>query len=61
LRLRLPGPHHFPGADQLTFTVIQDKAVLAELRARVMSALTRALEENRLPEPSGYLTAMIGL
>ena len=46
---------------KLTFTVIQDKAVLAELRARVMSAFTLALEENRLPGPAGYLSAMIGL
>ena len=46
---------------KLTFTAIQDKAVLASLRCRVMAALTQALESGLMPEYAGYLTTMVGL
>jgi len=43
----------------LTFTVIQDKAVLATLRVKVMEALSKALETNRVPGNAAYLAQMI--
>jgi nitroreductase/Pyruvate/2-oxoacid:ferredoxin oxidoreductase delta subunit len=46
---------------KLTFTVIDDKAVMAQLRARVMDALVRALDAGRMPDPSAYLARMVGL
>ena len=45
---------------RLRFTVIQDKAVLAELRARVMGALTAALESGRMQDGNGYLANLVG-
>jgi nitroreductase/NAD-dependent dihydropyrimidine dehydrogenase PreA subunit len=46
---------------KLTFTLVQDKAILAQLRERIMAALVQALESGRLPESAGYLARMVGL
>lgn len=40
---------------RLTFTVIQDRAVLDRFRTRVMAALMEALAVSRLPASAGYL------
>ena len=45
---------------RLTFTVIQDRAVLADLRTRLMEALARALDSGRMPEHASFLSAMVG-
>ncbi|HWQ08480.1 MAG TPA: nitroreductase family protein [Holophaga sp.] len=45
---------------KLRFTVIQDKAVLAAFRERVLAALVRLQASGRMPEHAGYLSAMLG-
>ena len=45
---------------QLSFTVIEDKAVLARFRTRVMAGLMQALDGGQLPDATGYLTRMLG-
>lgn len=46
---------------ELKFTVIQDRAVMAGLRARTMAALVQALEAGRLEGNSAYLARMVTL
>lgn len=45
---------------QLSFAVIEDKAVLARFRTRVMAGLMQAMDGGQLPDATGYLTRMLG-
>lgn len=45
---------------KLRFTVIQDRAVLAAFRERVLAALAGLLASGRMPAQAGYLSAMVG-
>jgi nitroreductase/NAD-dependent dihydropyrimidine dehydrogenase PreA subunit len=46
---------------KLTFTVIQDKDVLARFRTRVMAALVELCASDRMPESAGYLAQRVAL
>ena len=44
---------------KLTFSVIDDKVVMANFQRQVMTALTAAAEENRIPDHLAYLHAIV--